>query len=282
MLRRTDRLIIGSIDDAAHVLQRRARDVLVGSAVFLVPLMAFNVLLAVFTYDRFETVDGLLGDRGYIGAEAGFVALALMVQSFSAHLIGAYTSVILVGHQMGHASRILPGVTAVLRRLPVLVVTWVVSHWWAPLLMWWLLNVDASTAQVLGFVLSWGVAALSAAALLVTPVVMTEHLGLRSLGRAWRLVRTRFGAAYGFVWACGLLSVALATFIGLLPTLAEQTGFITFGSFDWLVRGVAAQLALLVVVPFTAIATAQLYLQIRIHAEGLDIVLAADRAFPAS
>jgi hypothetical protein len=47
----------------------------------------------------------------------------------------------------------------------------------------------------------------------------------------------------------------------------------------WLLQGVTSQLALLVVVPFTAIATAQLYLQFRVHAEGLDIVIAADRAF---
>jgi len=38
-------------------------------------------------------------------------------------------------------------------------------------------------------------------------------------------------------------------------------------------------LALLIVIPFIAMATAQLYLQIRVHAEGLDIMVAADRAF---
>ena len=89
----------------------------------------------------------------------------------------------------------------------------------------------------------------------------------------------RFGAAFGFVVACSVLAVLLFSFIAFLPQLAEATGLVTFGSYMWLVQGVTTQLALLVVIPFTAIATTQLYLQIRVHAEGLDLVVAADRAF---
>jgi hypothetical protein len=102
---------------------------------------------------------------------------------------------------------------------------------------------------------------------------------VRSIARAWRLARTRFGAAFGFVFACGLLGAMMAAFIAFLPQLAESTGFITFGSFGWLVQGVTTQLAVLIVLPFVAIATAQMYLQLRVHAEGLDIVIAADRVF---
>ncbi len=278
-LRRTERLIVGSIDGAAHVLQREARTVLVGSAILMVPMVAVGVSLAVLAFDRFDAVDGLLGDRGYIGAESGFAFLAAALQSFTAHLIGAYAAVLLVRYQMGGSPTIGGCLRAVLRRLPLLVVTWLVTHWWALLFDLWLINSDRSSLAALIWILPLTASLLSTCVLLVTPVIMGEKPGFAAIPRAWRLVRTRFGAAYGFVWACGVLAVMLFAFIAFLPQLAETTGLITFGSYGWLAQGITAQLALLVVIPFTAMATAQLYLQVRVHAEGLDIVLAADRAF---
>ena len=278
-LRRTERLIVGSIDGAAHVLQRRARTVLVGSAILMVPMVAVGVLLAVLAFDRFDAVDGLLGDRGYIGAESGFVFLAAALQSFTAHLIGAYAAVFVVRYQMGRSPGIGECVRAVLRRLPLLIATWLLTHWWALLFALWSINADRSTLAALVWILPLSASLLSTCVLLVTPVLMGEKRGFAALPRAWRLVRTRFGAAFGFVWACGVLAMMLFAFIAFLPQLAESTGLITFGSYTWLVQGITSQLALLIVIPFTAMATAQFYLQIRVHAEGLDIALAADRAF---
>jgi len=278
-LRRAERLILGSIDGAAHVLQRQARTVLLGSAILMVPMVAVGVLLAVLAFDRFDAVDGLLGDRGYIGAESGFAFLAVALQSFTAHLIGAYAAVFLVRYQMGGSPGIGECIRVVLRRLPLLVATWLVTHWWALLFDLWLITSDRSSLAALIWILPLTAALLSTCVLLVTPVIMSEKLGFRAIPRAWRLVRTRFGAAFGFVWACSVLAVMLFSFIAFLPQLAQGTGLITFGSYTWLVQGITLQLALLIVIPFTAIATAQLYLQIRVHAEGLDIVMAADRAF---
>lgn len=278
-LRRTERLIVGSIDGAAHVLQRCARTVLVGSAILMVPMVAVGVLLAVLAFDRFDAVDGLLGDRGYIGAESGFAFLAAALQSFTAHLIGAYAAVFVMRYQMGGSPGIGECVRAVLRRLPLLIVTWLVTHWWALLFDVWLINSDRSALAALIWILPLAASVLSTCFLLVTPVMMGEKLGFAAIPRAWRLVRTRFGAAFGFVWACGVLAVMLFAFIAFLPQLVESTGLITFGSYAWLVQGLTSQLALLIVIPFTAMATAQLYLQIRVHAEGLDIAIAADRAF---
>ena len=278
-LRRAERLIVGSIDGAAHVLQRRARTVLVGSAILMVPMVAVGVLLALLAYDRFDAVDGLLGDRGYIGAESGFVFLAAVLQSFTAHLIGAYAAVFLVRYQMGASPTIGECLRAVMRRLPLLIATWLVTHWWALLFDLWLINADSDALVALIWLLPLVATLLSTCVLLVTPVIMGEKLGFAAIPRAWRLVRTRFGAAYGFVWACGVLAVMLFAFIAFLPQLAETTGLITFGSYAWLVQGITSQLALLIVIPFIAMATAQLYLQIRVHAEGLDIMVAADRAF---
>lgn len=278
-LRRTERLIVGSIDGAAHLLQQRARTVLVGSALLMVPMVAVGVFLAVLAFDRFDAVDGLLGDRGYIGVESGFVLLAVALQSFTAHLIGAYAAVFVVRYQMGGSPGIGECIRAVIHRLPLLAVTWLVTHWWALLFDLWAINSDRSALALLVWVLPLMASVLSTCVLLVTPVMMGEKLGFSAIPRAWRLVRTRFGAAFGFVWACGVLAMMLFAFIAFLPQLAQSTGLITFGSYGWLVQGITSQLALLIVIPFTAMATAQLYLQIRVHAEGLDIVLAADRAF---
>ncbi len=278
-LRRTERIIVGSIDGAAHVLQRQARTVLVGSAILMVPMVAVGVLLAVLAFDRFDAVDGILGDRGYIGAESSFVFLAAALQSFTAHLIGAYTAIFLVRYQMGASPGIGECIRAVVRRLPLLVATWLMTHWWALLFDLWLIDSDRSALAALIWILPLMASLLSTCVLLVTPVVMGEKLGFAAIPRAWRLVRTRFGAAFGFVWACGVLAVMMFSFIAFLPQLAQSTGLITFGSYGWLAQGITSQLALLLVIPFTAMATAQLYLQIRVHAEGLDIVVAADRAF---
>lgn len=278
-LRRSERLIVGSIDGAAHVLQRQARAILVGSALLMVPMVAVGVLLAVLAFDRFDTVDGLLGDRGYVGVESGFVFLAVALQSFTAHLIGAYAAVFLVRFQMGGSPRIGECLRTVLRRLPLLTLTWLLTHWWALLFHFWLISSSRSSLAALVWILPLGASLLTTCVLFVTPVMMGEQLGVAAIGRAWRLVRTRFGAAFGFVWACAVLGAMLFGFIAFLPQLAQATGLITFGSYTWLVQGLTAQLALLIVIPFTAIATAQLYLQFRVQAEGLDITLAADRAF---
>lgn len=278
-LKRAERLIIGSIDGAAHVLQRKARDVLVGSALFMVPMVAVNLMLSVLAFDQFDTIDGVFGDRGYLGVETGFSLLAVLSQSLTAHLIGAYTAVYLVKFQMGGEPTIRSCAGAVLRRLPLLLVTWVLTHAWVPLLALWLFSADRTTVFGLAWMVGLVVALLTPCFVLVTPVVMSERLGMRSIGRAWRLVRTRWSAAFGFVCACFVLGLLMYLFIAFLPFLVELTGLITFGSYTWLLQGVASQLAGLIVMPFTAIATAQLYLQVRVHAEALDITMAADRAF---
>jgi hypothetical protein len=95
------------------------------------------------------------------------------------------------------------------------------------------------------------------------------------------LARSRFGAAFAFVLACGLLGGLLFLFIAQLPALLEQTGLVTFGSFGGVVQGITTQIALLVVIPLSALATAQWYLQVRVVSEGIDLSMAADRAFGA-
>lgn len=270
--------MLGSIDAGAHVLQRRARIVMLGSAVFMVPMLVMNLFLSALAFSQFDGYDGLFGDRGYVGVESTSVFVAIVLQSFTAHLVGAFGAQVLVTHQMGGDPRLGDSLTAVLRRTPMLLLTWVLTHWWAVLAALVLVSspelaAESSTLTVPFLVLC------TTCVLLTVPVLMTEGTGVSSIGRGYRLARTRFGASFMFVVVCALIGGLLFGFISELPVLLEQTGFVTFGSIGYLVQGVTSQLALLVVLPLSALATAQLYLQLRVTSEGADLVIAADRAF---
>lgn len=278
-LRRSDHLVVGTIDVAAHVFQRRARHIVLGSAVLMVPMVALHLLLTVLAFDSYQDFDSFLGDRGYVGVETSLVLLGLIAQSLSAHLIGAYTAAYLVPYQMGGDPRATECLRRVLRKVPLLTLTWALTHWPPLLTMWWFVTIAPAEVLALSWFMVPVLAMISAMSLVVAPVVMTENLGVRSIGRAWRLGRNRFGATFGFVLACGVLGGMMAAFIAFLPDLAQATGFITFGSLTWLLQGVTTQLAVLIVLPFVAIATSQMYLQLRVQAEGLDIVIAAERVF---
>ena len=277
-LRRADRLVIGSFDGAAHVFQRRARSIILGSAVVMVPMVALGLALSVVAFRDFDSFDSLFRDRGYVGVESGSVFFALVVQSFTAHLLGAVLGTYLVAHQMGGEPSMRSSLASALRRSPTLLLTWFLTHWWVMLVALGAVNEPSGFAA--GGVLLAPILGLFAVPfVVVTPVMMTERLGLRALARSWRLSRQRFGAVYGFVVLCTVLGGALFVFIAELPVLLQATGLVTFGSVGYLVQGVTTQLALLVVLPLVALASAQLYLQLRVHAEGLDLTLAADRAF---
>jgi hypothetical protein len=277
-LRRTDRLVVGSFDAAAHVLQQRARVVVLGAALLMVPMMAMNLLLSVLAFNTFDSFQSVFGDRGYIGVETGPVFIAIVVESFTAHLVGAYAAAVLVPYQLGQEPTVRAGIAVVLRRVPVLFVTWLLTHWWAILLAAAFVADSSTVGQVL-LGLSPLVMLGSMVGLLVAPVVVTERLGVRAIARALRLTRARFGASFAFVLATMLISGSLFVFIAQLPYLVEGTGLVRFGSYGYLLHGVTVQLALLIVLPLSALATAQLYLQLRVHAEGIDIWMAADRAF---
>jgi hypothetical protein len=79
-VRRSDRLVLGSFDGAAHVFQRQARTVILGSAVLMVPMMALNLLLSVVAFRALKknvnevfglAADVLLRKIGGLGAAEG-------------------------------------------------------------------------------------------------------------------------------------------------------------------------------------------------------------------
>lgn len=272
--------MLGSIDGGAHVLQRRGRHLLVGAMVFMVPLAALQVLFTVLAWGQFDRFEGLLGNRGYLGVERGSTVVSFLSLSFCAHVVGAFATAYVVPYQLGGDPKLWPTVGKIMRRLPRLTWTWVVTHSWIALAVLVYLHVDSGTFASLAVLFSPLTMLFTAWSLFVAPVVAVERGG-ESMRRAVRLARGRFSAVYGFVWLNSLVAWLLFACITVLPEAAASTGLVTFGRYGWLFEGLAAQIAMLVVVPFSAVTAAQMYLQVRVVAEGLDITLAADSAFGA-
>lgn len=278
-LRRADRLVIGSFDGAAHLFQRRARTIMLGAAVVMVPMLALNLGLSIAAFQQFDRFDSLLADKGYLGAQSTSLWFAVVLQSFTAHVLGALLAPFVAADLLGVEPRMRTALLRTARRLPALLVTWALTHWWVLLIA--LGAVNAREAFAAGIIV-WGPLIILGTVpfTLVAPALAIEGLGMgAAIGRSWRFARQRFGAVYAFVLLCTLLGGVLFGFIAMLPQLLESTELITFGSIGYLVQGVTVQLALLVVLPLVAMATGRLFVQLRVHVEGVDILLAADRAF---
>lgn len=274
--------MLGALDGGGTVLQRRGRDVLVGSSLLLVPLVALNLWSTVLAFDRdgSTTLTAFGGDEVGTGIEDVAAMLVVVFASLAAAVVGYFASTILIGDRFGSHIGMWTAMRSTLKRLHLIIVAWAIGHFWVPFLATWAL---ASRSSEIGarLTLVLPTAALAATAtLFVIPVMVAERTGpLRALKRSWRLARIRFGPAFGFVLSATLLGGLLLLGIASLPALAESAGFVTFGAYDWLAQGIAGQLGVIIVVPLIALATAQMYIEVRLDAEGMDIALDADLAF---
>jgi hypothetical protein len=264
------------------MLQRRGRDLLVGSSLLLLPVVAFNLWATTVAFDRdgSTTLTAFGGDDVGTGVDDVAAILAVVCASFAATAVGCFASAVLISERFGAPVGLWPALRSTVRRLPAVLVAWAIGHFWVPFFATWALA-SRPDDVVDRLVVVLPIAALfSSVTLYVIPVMVAERAGpLRSLKRSWRLARMRSGASFGFVLSSALLGSLLFAGITFLPALAESGGFITFGSYTWLARGITGQLAVIVVVPLVALATAEMYLAVRLDAEGLDIALDADAAF---
>lgn len=287
-LRRQQRPVLGSIDTAGALLQRHAREVVVGSAFIVLPGVLVNLVAASLAFDRYENFSGAVasvpemlgGSASSTGVEQILWFVGVLVNSLAACLVGGYVATLAVRAQRGAAVSIRTGYSALWRRLPALVVAWAIGHCWVPFAVWIIAAVDA---QTIGLAILFGVSTawlLTTLTVLVAPTIVIERLGpLRGFARAWRLARSRFSILFAFVGASFVVGVFVQYGIASLPRLLQQSGFVALGRFGWLIEGVAGQLGRLISVPLIAMATALVYLDVRVSAEGMDLVDDAERAF---
>ena len=287
-LRRHDRMAIGAFDAAAHVFQRRARAVVIGSATILVPTIALNLVLSLIAFDRYSSFDDIavspatvmLGIDAASGVESLLGYLSIVTSSLSAALVGGYVTALLLQEEFGRDVSAVSPLRTMVRRLPKLLGGWFFGHIWVLPAALIAVNVSSSALGALMIPASAVLMFLVTFTVVVSPTITTENLRpVEGVRRAVRLARSRFGSSFGFVIITVVVGGGLRAGITALPRLAESTGLIAFGSYGWLAEGLAGQIAVLLVVPIVALASAQLYLQLRADAEGMDIVMAADEAF---
>lgn len=223
---------------------------------------------------------GFLGDDTGSRIEDLAIWSAAVAASFVAVVVGHFAAAILLGERFGHPATLGQALGRTFRRLPALLAAWILTHWWFPLVA--LIAVTAETDDVAGWIMLASLFGWFAAVptLLVVPAMVAEGLGpFAAAIRSWRLARLRFGACLVFVLLATVFAVLLGLGIGTLVPLLEATGFVNLEGALPIVQGVMLQLAVLVVVPLIALATAQAYIEIRIVGEGLDLVIDADAAF---
>lgn len=261
---------------------------ILGPALILVPVAVLNLVVSNLVYNDFATFDDTVvslpefvgGVDSATGVETLLAFIALLTGSLAVALVGGYVMVLELRRAGGLPVTIGACVRGVARRLPALFLAWAVGHSWMVLGSLLLVRVSAGDLAPLLILLAPVALLVVALTALVSPTIVAERVGfLRGLRRGMRLAKTRFGTVLAFVSLGLLLGGGLRAAITWTPQLIEQTGIIAFGSSTWLAEGIAGQLAPLVVVPLIALATANLYLQVRMDAEGMDLMVESERAF---
>jgi hypothetical protein len=287
-LRRHQRPILGALDTAGATLQRHAREALLGPGLLLVPLAILDVIVSNLVYDRFASFDDAVvslpefvgGVDSATGAETLLAYVAIVTASLATAVVGGYATVLVLRRSNGLPVTLRPCLAGTVRRLHVLVIAWVIGHVWMVLGSLVLVQLSAGDLAPLALLAAPIAAFLVIVTLSVSPVIVAERAGVfRALRRSARLVRLRPGSATGLVALSILLGGGLRALITWMPQMIEATGFLTFAGATWLAEGVAGQIAPLVVVPWIALATANLYLQVRMDAEGLDLLVESERIF---
>ena len=288
-LRRHQHPILGPFDLGGTVFQRRAREAVLGSAVVVVPAVAIGLVVSNLMFERFAEFDDLVvlvpelvgGIDAATGVETLLAFITIAANALAVALAGGYLMELVLRHDAGVSISIGTVWRSMWRRIPALTVAWLIGHAWVLLAS--VVVVRTKLGDWLGFAVIAGplVLWLLTMTVLVSPVIVAERIGpFAGLRRAFRLGRRRPGVMFGFVVLCALVGGGLRLSIGAIPTLLEQSGLFTFGRFAGLAEGIAAQVSQLVIVPLVGLATAQLYLQLRMDVEGLDLVVECDTAFP--
>lgn len=288
-VRRHERPVLGPFDLASTVFQRHAREVVLGSAVFIVPAVVINLIVSNVVFSRFDSFDEVVvsvpefigGIEAATGAETLLAFVAIVINSLAVALAGGFLAGLVVRRSLGLDVGVGSVLRAMARRLPALGVAWLLGHSWMVLGSLALVQIPSDALVGLGVIMVPVLAWIVSLTLLVSPVIVVERLGpIAGLRRGVSLARRRIGIAFGMVALCAVIGGGLRLLIGMLPQLIESTGLVTFGRFASTAEGVASQLSQLLIVPLVGLATAQCYLQMRMDVEGMDLMIEADSVFP--
>lgn len=253
------RTIPGVLDGAFAFMRAEAPTVLRVTAVLAVPMS----LLAVYLQRRLLG-DDTLGDllaaagnetNGPSEGQAWSTQITLWtLSSIQVTLVAAALTPLVVGRFQGERRSAAELLSALLRRLPAVAVAWV------------LVNV----MEVLGLVgVLVGSVAMMLFCTMVIPILINEKVGpFRAIGRSFRATAGQFGRVIAVAVLMLVVVVLVDTALTSLPGLLAQWLGSGGGIIVLALTTVAADLLL---VPFTALATILLYLDVRVRTNGLDL-----------
>lgn len=283
--------MFGSFDGGGVVFQRATRIAVLGTAIVIAPSAVLQVVLAQMVYGRLDDLGGVDdavvsvpelvgGIDAATGVESVVAFTSILVASVVVALAGGFAASLNLRHAAGRPLGIGATWRATIPRVPALLGAWAIGHSWLVVGSLIAVQVPAEVVAPFAVIALPMLLVLTSATALVSPVVVVERLGaVAAVRRSVRLFRMRWTTVAGFVVLCTLVGGGIRLAIQFLPTLLAQTGLITFGGARGVVDGVAAQLGVLVAVPLVALATARFHLQMRMDAEGLDLVTERLRVF---
>ncbi len=114
----------------------------------------------------------------------------------------------------------------------------------------------------------------------VAPVVGIERIGpIQAMKRSNRLTSRRRGPVLGVILMSFFVELVVANALSLLPSaVALLIGF----DVGWIVLGIGTALVALITTPFVALVSIELYLDLRVRTEALDIELRIPELFESS
>lgn len=263
-------LTIGDVIDGAFQVLKRAPAVVLGlSALAVIPV---QLLAAWLQRDAVTDLEAVFGDTSTLQSsstvEGGELVTSFVVLGLSAlapAFVGAGIAVLVAGWYAGRS----PDLGDVLRSLagvaPALIGAFLLGH----------------VVIGIGLVACVVPGAIAMVLFVVAmPVVAVERTGpLAALQRSVSLVSRRFWRAAGVVALSIAGSLVLDTSLTFVPSVLA---LVVPEAWAWVVLGVGASLAALIVTPVVAAATVLLYVDLRFRAEGLDLELRATDALGPS
>jgi len=255
------------VDGAFTVLKRRPRTVLVITAVIEVPVQVLAVFLQRSSLTSFGDGSSVFStssttsdaDLGQFYAAYG---TSVLLSTLALFFVGAALAHVVAGWYQG------VDVTAgqALRATG--------SRWWALALAWLvLLPVKAVGLAICGIGLVFVVPLFAVTA----PAIALEGLGpLAGAKRSLSLVGRRYFPVMGVVLLATLIEYVLRQVLVIIPSLI---GALLPDPFNWIVVAAGtAGVSLITVAPLVT-ACVLVYFDLRVRTEGLDLELAATRAF---
>lgn len=250
------------IDHAFAFIRRHPRDVITASALFVVPFALIagflqrDVLGGASFIDVFSSNDpSVFADQNSGGGgDPSLQFLAFVGPSIGLVFVAAALARLVASERSGQPLDVGDAFVTALKLAPALIGSWILVHLVEGLGVM-LLVLPGMAAVVLYSV--------------VAPVIAIEKVGpVKAMRRSFRLVRRRFWPAVGVVLLSFVVESIVSGGLSLLPTLVA--GLIGF-QFGWIVVGVGSAAVGLITTPFVALVSIELYLDLRVRVEALDI-----------